>query len=148
MIKEFLLDTCIVLEIIQGNEKTKLWISDLNEEDKIMISGWTIIELMKEQTSQKDMQECLKKLSQYKVLWTKPEFCDDIPELLIKNYHTERDNDGKLKGNPVFDCLIYKTSKSNSSPIIVTRDGHFDWIGDVEVLNLQKEDRYKRSDFS
>ena len=49
MSKEYLLDTCIVLEILHGNEKTVLWVNELNkDEDKIMLSGWTILELIKE----------------------------------------------------------------------------------------------------
>lgn len=145
---EYLLDTCIVLEIVQGNEKTKLWLESLDEEDKIFISGWTILELIKEKKSKEDMQNCLKKLLQYKVLWTKPEFCDDIPHILIDHFRGERDTGGSVKGNAIFDCLIYTTSKSNNNPIIVTRDGHFNFVQDVEVLNLQNVDRYKRADFS
>jgi predicted nucleic acid-binding protein len=141
---DYLLDTCIIIEILRGNEKTLLWLRELNDTDTIAISGWTILELLKEKKSKTEMENCLRKLlAKYKIFWTKPEFCDEIPELLIKHFHTQRENNGKLKGNCVFDCFIYETSKSNNNLIIVTRNGDFDFVKDVEILNLNKEDRYK-----
>jgi|SRR3989339_511067 len=136
---EYLLDTCIVIEMIRGNEKTKLWLTELNPDDKILISGWTILEMLKDQKSKRDMENCVKKFAQYKFLWANPEKCDDIPELLIKYFHS---NNGK-RGNCIFDCLIYETAKSNNNPIIVTRDGDFNFVNDIEVLNLQNNNKYK-----
>lgn len=148
MSKEYLIDTCIVLEILQGNEKTRLWIGELNADDKVMLSGWTILELIKEKRSKVEMENCLKKLLNYKILWPKPEQCDEIPALLISHFSNERDKGGSIKGNAIFDCLIYETAKSNNSPTIVTRDSDFNFIKDVEVLNLQKIPKYKRTDFT
>ena len=92
------------------------------------------------------MENCLRKLLNYKILWPKPEQCDEIPSLLIKHFSSKRDKNGTIKGNAIFDCLIYETSKSNNTPTIVTRDSDFEFIKDVEVLNLQKNKKYKISD--
>lgn len=141
--KEYILDTCIILELLHGTLETKKWLED-NKESAMYISGWTVIELLQEKRSKQEMENCLKKLvSQWKILWNRPEFSDILPEILIRDFHTQRDDKGKLKGNAIFDALIYVTSKSNNSIPIVTRDGHFDFANDIEVINLQKEELYK-----
>jgi predicted nucleic acid-binding protein len=140
---EYLLDTCIVLEILQGNEKTLLWLKELNGGDTISISGWTALELLKEKRSKQEMEVCLRNiLAKSKLLWTKPEFCDEIPDLLIREGDKQRDNNLHVKRNFIFDCFIYKTAKSEGT-ILVTRDKGFKVFNDIEILFLQDNPRYK-----
>jgi len=144
MTTEYLLDTCIIVEIFHGNEKTKKWIED-NTHSVMYISGWTVIELLKDKKSKLEMDNCLKKLLQYRVVWNKPEFSDEIPEILKEEFHTQRENNGSLKGSAIFDAFIYCTAKSNSNLTIVTRNGKdFAFSKDVDILNLDNIEEYKR----
>ncbi len=144
---EYILDTCIIIEIFHGNEKTKKWIED-NKDSTMYISGWTIIELLKEKKSKLEMENCLKKILQWKVLWNKPEFSDEIPDLIKEECHTKRENNGNIKGSAIFDVCIYSTSKSNGNVPIVTRDGDFKFSKDVEIINLQEDVLYKRNELT
>lgn len=139
---EYLLDTCIIIEIFHANEKTRKWIED--NSDKVMyISGWTIIELLKDKKGKTEMENCLKKLSQYRVVWNKPEFSDEIPEILTEHFHTQRNTDGSLKGGAIFDVIIYCTAKSNNLTIVTRNGKDFSFQKDVDLLNLDMIEEYK-----
>ena len=91
MPNEYLLDTCAIIELLNGQDKIKLWVQ--NNSDAILnISGWTIIELLKYKKSKAEMEITLRKITQYKVLWTKPEIADEIPTLLTNQFHTQRNS--------------------------------------------------------
>lgn len=136
MLIEYLLDTCIVIELLHGDQGVKKWLED-NREAILNISGWTVVELLKHKKSQKEMQITLKNLTQHKVLWTDPKIADEIPALLINHFHTHRTKEGELSGNAVFDALIYTTAKSYNQKL-VTRDKDFNPLKDIEVINLDK----------
>lgn len=148
MTKEYLLDTCIVIEIFQNNNQTKKWLKD-NSENIMYLSGWTIIELVKDKKSKTEMENCLKKLLQYKIVWNKPEFSDEIPQILIKEFHTQREATTRsLKGSAIFDAVIYCTAKSNNLTIVTRNGKDFEFSKDVEILNLDKLEPYKRDNLT
>ncbi len=132
---EYLLDTVAVIEILTGQEKMKRWLEN-NKSAILNISGWVILELLQYRAKSKtEMDMTLKKLSQYKTLWTEPKFADEVPTLLINHFHSQRRSNGTLSGNAIFDALIYSSAKSYNQKLL-TRDKHFEGLKDVEVVNL------------
>jgi len=133
---EYLMDTCIVIELLHGDSRLKKWLED-NKDAQLNTSGWTIIELLKHKKSQTEMKITLKSLTQHKVLWTEPRIAEDIPTLLTEHFHTQRSSDGALSGNAIFDALIYTSAKSYNQKLL-TRDKDFDTLKDIEIVNLDK----------
>ncbi|HAB52197.1 MAG TPA: hypothetical protein DCE80_08530 [Ignavibacteriales bacterium] len=135
MTETYLLDSCIVIELLRERPKVMEWLESISEDSNLAISGWTLLELMKEKTSKQEMTDVIAKLQSYQILWPSPDKCNEVPSILIQYYHTERDTAGKLKGNAIFDALIYVTAKSYSVKL-VTMNGGFGFVSDITVIRL------------
>src|SRR3989338_3819004 len=138
MTERFLLDTNVVIDLLRKRPSCVNWLTNIPSDSILYISGWTLLELIKEKKSKKEMAEACAKLQQYTVAWPTPERCDEIPNLLIQYFHGQRDSDGRLKGNAIFDSLIFVTSKSYGLTL-VTMDSDFDFaVGQIQIIKLQK----------
>lgn len=135
MTDTYLLDSCVVLEILRNRPKAIQWLQNLPSDSILAISGWTLIEFLKEKKSRKEMTEVISKLQEYQTVWPNPDICNEIFVLLVNKFHTERESDGTLKGNAIFDSMIYLTVKSYNYTF-VTIDSDFDSFKDIRIIKL------------
>ena len=136
MTETYLLDSSALIEMLRNKPKAIEWLRSIPSDSVLAISGWTIIEFLKEKTSRKEMREVISKLQEYQVVWPNPEMCNEIFGLLVDKYHTERSSDRKLKGTAIFDSMIYLTTKSNNCTL-VTMDSGFDSFSDIKKIKLE-----------
>ena|SRR3989344_8043424 len=137
MTETYLLDTSAVVELLRNRPKVIEWLRSIPSDSILAISGWTVIELLKEKKGKYGMNEVVAKLQQYQTVWPNPEICNEIFGLLINKYHSERSKtDGKLSGNAIFDSMIYLTTKSYNFTL-VTMDSGFDSFEDIKVKKLK-----------
>ena len=136
MTETYMLDSCVVLEILRERPKVMEWLRSIPSDSVLTISGWTLIEFLKEKKSRREMKEITAKFQQYQTMWPIPERCNEIFTLLIDRYHSERNADGKLSGNAIFDALIYLTTKSYDFTL-VTIDSGFDSFEDIKIIKIK-----------
>lgn len=136
MTESYLLDSAVILELIRNRPKAVEWLKSIPSDSALAISGWTLIEFLKEKKSRKEMKEVIAKFQQYQVVWPTPERCNEVFTLLVDKYHSERNPDGTLKGNAIFDSLIYLTTKSYDFTLVTTDSG-FDSFKDIKIIKLK-----------
>ncbi len=131
----YLLDSNVVLELLRNRVEAVTWLNGISPDSEIFISGWTIIEFMKEKNSKQEMTDVQSKLQQYQIAWPRPENCNEVPIILINHFHSQRDKDKKLKGSAIYDTLIYVTAKSYGLTL-VTMDTDFNFVKDIPLKTL------------
>ncbi len=136
MTESYLLDSSVILELIRNRPKAVEWLKSIPSDSLLTISGWTLIEFLKEKKSRQEMREVIAKFQQYQIVWPAPERCNEIFTLLVDKYHSERNPDGTLKGNAIFDALIYLTTKSYDFTL-VTMDSGFSSFKDIKIIKLK-----------
>ncbi len=122
-------DTDIVIDIYRGYNPSIEWKNQI--QDKIIISGYTGLELINGCINSKDLNKIKKLLNTYSLVWTSEEACHEAFNTFSKL---------KLKtGIDFVDCLIGHAAVELDLPLYTFNKKHYKNIPKLKTIQQYKK---------
>ena len=125
-----LLDTDVVVDIFRQYPPAMDWLAPIVTE-KIILSGFVIIELIQGCKNKMDQEIVEKKLINYDIAWPSAGACKQALSIFSR-YHLSH----KLG---IFDALIGQTAVSLNLPLYTFNQKHYDIIPNLRTIQPYKK---------
>lgn len=126
-----LLDTDVMVDILRRYSPALSWLDSLGAE-KIILSGFTAMELIQGTRNREQQEKIEKILKNYSVVWPSPEVCNQALSIFASYYLSH--------GLGILDALIGQTAVTLDMPLHTFNQKHY-----KPIPNLKTVQPYEKS---
>lgn len=121
-----LIDSDVAIDLLRGFNNSQDWLFKLPETEEVMLSGYSVVELLEPTKNKIRQQEIQRFTSRFRLLWPSPESSQLALELWAK-YRLSH-------GVGPFDALIGCTALDYGIPLCTFNKKHFRVIPGLNLL--------------